>query len=89
MANAGGYSNASAFQFTVAAGVLIWLYSGALLVLRLTSGSGQPPTANLKPMSSLATGLRSSAPTAVSRTKASLTGRAHPRGAPVLLCMLA
>jgi|AntAceMinimDraft_5_1070358.scaffolds.fasta_scaffold38786_1 hypothetical protein len=48
MANADGYSTVSAFQFTVAAGVLIWLYSGALLVLLLTSGSGQPPTASFE-----------------------------------------
>ena len=48
MSNADGYSSISAFQFTVAAGVLIWLYTLALLALLLVSASGQPPSASFE-----------------------------------------
>ena len=48
MSDADGYDYVSAFQFTVAAGVLIWLYTGVLLVLLHTNGSGQPPAASFE-----------------------------------------
>ena len=48
MSDADGYTYVSAFQFTVAVGVLIWLYTVALLVLLLTNGSGQPPAASFE-----------------------------------------